>query len=64
MSEKITVVIKPNGDTTVSVAGVKGEGCRALTAALEAALGTPTSDTATGEMYEQPENQSQNQDQS
>lgn len=64
MSEKIKVTIKPNGDSVVEVSGVKGEGCRALTAALEAALGNTTSDTATSEMYEQPENQSQNVDQS
>ena len=59
--EKIKVTIKPNGDSTVEVSGVKGEGCKALTAALEAALGTPTASAPTGEMYEQIQEQSQNQ---
>lgn len=63
MSEKIIVTIKPDGLTTVEVQGVKGEGCKALTAALEAALGTPTASVPTGEMYEQIQEQTQNQSQ-
>jgi len=63
MSEKITVTIKLNGDSAIEVQGVKGEDCRALTATLEAALGTPTSDTATSELYEQVQDINQNQSQ-
>ena len=63
MSEKITVTIKPTGDTTVEVSGVKGEGCKALTAALEQALGSPTSDIATSEMYELDHAQTETQNQ-
>lgn len=48
--EEITITITPEGETEVSVAGVKGKGCQALTAALEAALGTVVSDMPTDEM--------------
>lgn len=48
--EEITITISPEGETEVSVKGVKGKGCQALTKALEDALGTVTSDTPTPEM--------------
>lgn len=51
--EKITVTIKPNGNTLVAVNGVKGAACKNLTADLEKALGKVESDTATEEMNEQ-----------
>ena len=61
MSEKIKVTIKPNGNSVVEVSGVKGSGCKALTAALEAALGTPSSDVPTTDMYENEQQQTENQ---
>lgn len=48
--EEITITITPEGETEVSVAGVKGKGCQQLTAALEKALGAVISDTPTDEM--------------
>lgn len=50
--EEITITITPEGETEVSVAGVKGVGCRALTEALERELGAVISDTPTREMTE------------
>lgn len=47
--EEITITITPEGETEVSVAGVKGQGCKALTDALEKALGTVVSDRTTDE---------------
>ena len=48
--EEITITITPEGETEVSVAGVKGKGCQQLTDALEKALGVVISDTPTPEM--------------
>lgn len=48
--EEITITITPEGETEVSVKGVKGKGCQQLTAALEKALGAVISDTPTDEM--------------
>lgn len=50
--EEIIIVITPEGETEVSVAGVKGQGCKALTEALERGLGNVISDTPTHEMTE------------
>lgn len=52
--EQITVDFDAEGNPSVSVAGVQGKGCKALTEAIERALGTTVSDTATREMSEQP----------
>lgn len=53
--ERITVEIDPEGNPTVTARGVKGEGCKALTAPLEAALGGDViTDVATADMYERP----------
>lgn len=53
MSEEITITI-PKDDTkpmVIEVNGVKGEGCKALTAGIEA-LGTVVNEEPTQEMYE------------
>lgn len=39
MPQKITVSISPDGTTEVEAHGVKGQGCTALTEAIEQALG-------------------------
>lgn len=64
MSEHIRVTIKPSGDTVIEVSGVKGDGCKALTAGIERALGTPSSSIPTGEAYELVQDQTQTQTQS
>ena len=51
MSETIKVTIDPDGTPTIEVSGVKGAGCKALTKAIEGALGRVTSDTPTGDMH-------------
>ena len=43
----VTVTIKADGSTVVSVAGAPGPSCRTLTAALERALGQTTGTLAT-----------------
>jgi hypothetical protein len=49
---EVLIEISPQGDTTVSVKGVKGAGCKALTESIEKSLGTVTKDTPTAEMRE------------
>lgn len=49
---EIIIVVSPEGETEVVVNGVKGDGCKALSAALEADLGVVVSDEPTREMYE------------
>lgn len=50
--EKIWVEIKANGDTTVSVAGVKGPSCVEATRDIELALGKTIEDKKTPEFNE------------
>ena len=45
------VTIGPTGEVTVSVEGVAGPGCQALTRPLEAALGVTREDTRTADYY-------------
>ena len=52
MSEEITVTISPDGNVKVSVKGVKGKSCKALTKGLEAALGDVEHSQVTREIYE------------
>ena len=51
--QEITVTVKPDGSTEVSVRGVKGKGCEALTRTLEQALGQTTAKKHTGDFYVQ-----------
>ena len=50
-AETIVVTIGPTGEVTVSVEGVAGPACQALTRPLEAALGVTREDTRTPEYY-------------
>ncbi len=54
MAKEIYVTIDEEGNTQITVKGVKGESCRKLTKELEEALGLTTSDVVTAEFYEQP----------
>jgi len=48
---QVTIDITATGDTTVQVTGLNGPGCKQLTAAIEAAVGTKTSDQPTSDMH-------------
>jgi hypothetical protein len=51
--QKITINVDETGDSiAISVDGVKGEGCKVLTEAIERGLGTVASSTSTHEMYD------------
>lgn len=52
MSERLKVLIKPTGEVKVSVEGVSGDRCHQLTAGMERALGSVTSDQPTDELYQ------------
>lgn len=52
---EIIITIKRGGDAQLTVKGVKGAGCRALTAPYETAMGMVTSDRPTSEMREEPD---------
>ncbi len=49
--QTILVTIDPTGEVTVSVDGVAGPGCQALTRPLEHALGVTREDTRTADYY-------------
>ncbi len=51
--QNVHITIGTDGDVKVEVNGVAGSGCEALTKEIEGALGTTTSDTKTGEYYQQ-----------
>jgi hypothetical protein len=52
MSEPtILVTIDPTGEVTVTVDGVAGPGCQALTRPLERALGVTREDARTADYY-------------
>ena len=48
----VKVVISEKGETEVSVQGVCGEGCKALTEGIEKALGATTGDKRTREFFQ------------
>ena len=50
--ETIQIVFDGKGGSEITVSGVKGTGCKDLTASLEEALGTVVSDEETPEMHE------------
>jgi len=50
-AQTILVTIGPTGEVTVSVEGVAGPACQALTRPLETALGITREDTRTPEYY-------------
>jgi hypothetical protein len=50
-AQTIVVTIGPTGEVTVSVEGVAGPTCQALTRPLETALGVRREDTRTAEYY-------------
>lgn len=52
MNEQVTITINPDASVKIAVNGMAGGGCKALTAGLEKALGTVTSDKPTIEMYQ------------
>lgn len=47
----IEIIVGPGGDTTISVKGIAGKGCRAVTRDLEQELGIVTSDVETAEAH-------------
>jgi Protein of unknown function (DUF2997) len=51
-AQTIVVTIGPTGEVTVSVEGVIGPGCQALTQPLETALGVTREDTRTAEYFQ------------
>jgi hypothetical protein len=52
---EVEIVIAPDGSTTLSVKGVKGAGCKALTEGIERALGSVIEDRETEEYREKPQ---------
>lgn len=50
---KIIVTVEESGDVKVSAEGIVGTGCKALTAAIERAIGTVTGDVKKPEFVQQ-----------
>jgi hypothetical protein len=51
MSKTIQITISPKGETKIETQGFTGSSCQDATRAMEAALGSKTSDTMTSEYY-------------
>ena len=49
---QITIDFDAQGNVSVASQGVKGSGCQALTKAIEAAIGTTSTDTKTAEFFQ------------
>jgi len=56
MKERIDITIGPDGDVQIAVKGHKGQGCKALTRAIESALGQTVKDAKTSEWFEKERN--------
>jgi hypothetical protein len=54
MKEEVIVEVDEEGVVTYEVSGIKGQGCKALTAELDRALGGGGKSTPTKELYEKP----------
>lgn len=52
---EIIITVKRGGDAQLTVKGVKGRDCKAITAPYERAMGMVVSDRPTSEMREVPE---------
>ena len=55
--KELEIVISPDGELTVKVEGMAGEGCLAETAFLEEALGEVVEREKTPEFYQSPASQ-------
>ena len=53
----ITVIVDTLANVEISVTGAPGKSCQSLTAALEKALGTPSTSKRTQQYYERDERQ-------
>lgn len=60
-SQELEITISPTGEVQVQVKGVAGGACLDLTRDLEAGLGIVESRQMTGEYYEQPNTQTNQQ---
>ncbi len=54
---EVIITVTQNGETTVSVNGVSGPGCRDLSASLEKALGLEEQTEYTAEYYQESDHQ-------
>lgn len=50
--EKVTIIVNPDGSTTVGVECIKGKACQDATREIEKALGRTVKDAPTKEMKE------------
>lgn len=61
MPQELQIEINPEGEAKVTVRGVKGKSCKAVSKAIEEALGQVTEDQPTAEMREVGSNADQHQ---
>jgi hypothetical protein len=59
MAEQVILTVDEEGRLEYEVKGVKGSGCKALTAELDKAMGGKATAKPTKEMYEQPKKEQQ-----